>query len=204
MSIPTVEEYNNIVNNNKYKEEQRKKYLKEIRENKINKEINKNIKNIIHVINQGQKLFYVKIKNNNYLSNFEYYQIFEKLLKSFEDKGFYFIVKNSNMKINISCTLTFCDWYKIFYCNSESFEINIIPYPFENEQCIYSTKKPINLYKSEECVVCMKNKVKYYFDKCGHFCTCEICAIKLKRCPMCRKRSGIRSFSVNKKYNILN
>lgn len=44
-----------------------------------------------------------------------------------------------------------------------------------------------HVYKvSSECVVCMDAESKIVFAPCGHFCTCDICAKKLKYCCICR------------------
>ena len=40
------------------------------------------------------------------------------------------------------------------------------------------------------CKVCMEAEICFVFIPCGHFCTCENCAVNgnLKDCPICRKK----------------
>jgi hypothetical protein len=47
---------------------------------------------------------------------------------------------------------------------------------------------PFNIYKEEECVICMSNPVQYIFSQCGHACCCINCGNKIINCCVCRKR----------------
>ena len=47
-----------------------------------------------------------------------------------------------------------------------------------------------NLKEEHLCKICMENEISFVFIPCGHFITCENCAVNgdLKICPMCRKQ----------------
>jgi hypothetical protein len=44
------------------------------------------------------------------------------------------------------------------------------------------------LYENEKniCCICLSNKSNIGFEYCKHFCTCEDCAFRLEKCPLCR------------------
>jgi hypothetical protein len=44
-----------------------------------------------------------------------------------------------------------------------------------------------NIFKEEECVICMNNVVQYIFSQCGHACCCFDCGNKITKCCVCRK-----------------
>ena len=37
-----------------------------------------------------------------------------------------------------------------------------------------------------DCLICLDNPKDSVFNPCGHYVSCNNCAIKLKKCPMCR------------------
>jgi hypothetical protein len=54
-------------------------------------------------------------------------------------------------------------------------------------------KKVLKIYEDTtvvDCVICMSAGKEVVFAVCGHYCTCEACAIKIKnttkKCPICR------------------
>jgi len=50
----------------------------------------------------------------------------------------------------------------------------------------------INIYKVEDCIICMENMPNVTLAPCGHHCTCEACYNILRTkpgnwCPICRR-----------------
>lgn len=47
----------------------------------------------------------------------------------------------------------------------------------------------INIYKVEECVICLDNDPNIIFLPCGHQCCCNLCyeQLKDKKCLLCRR-----------------
>jgi len=43
-----------------------------------------------------------------------------------------------------------------------------------------------NMREMRECTVCAENPIRTVFLPCGHFVTCQHCADKLAKCPICR------------------
>ena len=43
------------------------------------------------------------------------------------------------------------------------------------------------LNEEKRCKICLDNDSEIVFRPCGHFASCNTCAISLKNCPMCRK-----------------
>lgn len=39
----------------------------------------------------------------------------------------------------------------------------------------------------QNCIICMKNKLRILLFPCLHVATCEFCAVQLEKCSMCRK-----------------
>ena len=42
----------------------------------------------------------------------------------------------------------------------------------------------------ETCVVCLYSRATACYKECGHLVCCEVCAARMQRCPLCRKRSA--------------
>lgn len=51
-------------------------------------------------------------------------------------------------------------------------------------------KKITKRVRADTCIVCMENKADVTME-CGHECCCEDCALRLDRCPMCRKKPNL-------------
>ena len=60
----------------------------------------------------------------------------------------------------------------------------------EKEQIINADQ----IFKSEECVICLTNPPNVLFCNCGHLCICEECdkTKSLKNCPICKTESKIK------------
>ena len=63
-------------------------------------------------------------------------------------------------------------------------------------------RKPINssqIFKSNECVICLTNQPNILFCNCGHICICGECGkrIKNKECPVCKTENTILRLIVN-------
>ena len=58
------------------------------------------------------------------------------------------------------------------------------------DQTKYLEDQAKNLEEGCLCKICMENEISFVFIPCGHFITCENCAVNrdLKICPMCRKQ----------------
>jgi hypothetical protein len=56
------------------------------------------------------------------------------------------------------------------------------------KEVIIPTNIPTNIFREEECVICMCNVVQYIFLQCGHACCCIECGNKIKTCCVCRKQ----------------
>ena len=55
--------------------------------------------------------------------------------------------------------------------------------------------KPSNIYKSDECVICLDNRCNRVLVPCGHALYCDNCVGKLKECSVCRTRiQGVFTF----------
>ena len=48
-----------------------------------------------------------------------------------------------------------------------------------------SASTPTN--KTDECVICMENRIDSVFSSCGHSAVCMPCGALITQCPMCRK-----------------
>ena len=60
----------------------------------------------------------------------------------------------------------------------------------ENENEVESDSEyDINVYREDECVICMENKANILFCDCGHLIVCDECYHELEndKCPKCRK-----------------
>jgi hypothetical protein len=56
-----------------------------------------------------------------------------------------------------------------------------------NLEVLDSSTDDVYIYEAcEECAVCMSNPPSIAFFPCGHFCTCEECASRLRECCLCR------------------
>ena len=55
---------------------------------------------------------------------------------------------------------------------------------YELEQC------PSNVYKIDQCVICLTNPSNIFYNPCLHFCVCSQCDDKGKfnKCPYCREK----------------
>ena len=42
----------------------------------------------------------------------------------------------------------------------------------------------------ETCVVCLYSRATACYKECGHLVCCEVCAARMQRCPLCRKKSA--------------
>lgn len=46
--------------------------------------------------------------------------------------------------------------------------------------------------ESSDCIICMSSSKSVVFGNCGHYCSCEDCANKIKnstgKCPVCRSK----------------
>ena len=42
----------------------------------------------------------------------------------------------------------------------------------------------------ETCVVCMYARSEVVYKECGHLVCCGVCAGRMDRCPLCRRRSA--------------
>jgi len=54
------------------------------------------------------------------------------------------------------------------------------------EEKIPVTNPKIRTENDMTCKVCLTNEKSVAFDPCGHVCTCERCASKIDKCPICR------------------
>ena len=71
----------------------------------------------------------------------------------------------------------------------------ILPAPNDNSDdflcatlTISQLKKEIKRLNEEKlCKICLDKSSEIVFRPCGHFASCNTCAISLKNCPMCRK-----------------
>ena len=50
------------------------------------------------------------------------------------------------------------------------------------------------IFKSDECVICLNNPSNVLFCNCGHICICEECekTRSLKNCPICKIENQIK------------
>ena len=61
---------------------------------------------------------------------------------------------------------------------------------------ISQLQKEIKRLNEEKlCKICLDKNSEIFFHPCGHFASCNTCAISLKNCPMCRKEI-VSSFRV--------
>ena len=60
----------------------------------------------------------------------------------------------------------------------------------DEEETVINTSQ---IFKSEECVICLSTKPNILFCNCGHLCLCKECnEIKnLKKCPICKTENTI-------------
>jgi len=49
-----------------------------------------------------------------------------------------------------------------------------------------SAPPPVETFISAECVICLERKCDIIFLPCGHLCSCNVCEVSLKECPLCR------------------
>jgi hypothetical protein len=42
----------------------------------------------------------------------------------------------------------------------------------------------------ETCVICMQSRSAVVYKECGHLVCCAVCAGRIDRCPICRRRSA--------------
>ena len=56
----------------------------------------------------------------------------------------------------------------------------------------YIRRFDLNIYKEDDCIICMENKSNILFCNCGHLIICESCYHKYQedKCPKCRKENG--------------
>lgn len=47
------------------------------------------------------------------------------------------------------------------------------------------------LAPGETCVVCLFSRAEMCFRECGHLVCCDVCAARVDRCPLCRRKSGV-------------
>lgn len=137
-------------------------------------EINPNYKtivimnNIIYEIKDIKSNFYNLIKSNNF-NNIEYIIKFLNVLKI-----------DSN-KIN--------EIAYIYYYNNIDYE-KIISNVLDNYENVITYKMPNKIYPLDECPICMNEKMKYIWLKCGHN-VCKNCYEILTKnqssikCPYC-------------------
>eukprot|EP00755_Sulcionema_specki_P020745 Sspe_Gene.72676::Locus_43490_Transcript_1_1_Confidence_1.000_Length_874::g.72676::m.72676 len=57
---------------------------------------------------------------------------------------------------------------------------------------VTSSNEPFEVYEAGtprgvHCVVCMDEMKNVAFTPCHHMCTCYVCAVRLKKCPLCRE-----------------
>lgn len=43
-----------------------------------------------------------------------------------------------------------------------------------------------------KCVVCLDNSIGMFFPSCGHACVCNICPLRLKKCPLCNTKGSAK------------
>jgi len=84
--------------------------------------------------------------------------------------------------------------HKFFYRVSKSY-IKIIEGETELTEDLAEAFKNIKIYENTddtECIVCMSEDKSVVFAPCGHYCSCESCAIQINhsqgKCPICRTR----------------
>ena len=97
----------------------------------------------------------------------------ETLIKKYDDLN----IQNQNQELQIQ-TLT------VQNQNFENKNNNL------EDQTKYLEDQAKNFEEERLCKICMENQISFVFIPCGHFTTCENCAVNgdLKICPMCRKQ----------------
>ena len=97
----------------------------------------------------------------------------ETLIKKYDDLN----IQNQNQELQIQ-TLT------VQNQNFENKNNNL------EAQTKYLEDQAKNFEEERLCKICMENQISFVFIPCGHFITCENCAVNgdLKICPMCRKQ----------------
>ena len=53
------------------------------------------------------------------------------------------------------------------------------------EQAILKERRLAALESEEDCCICFEKPVDLFFFECAHS-TCDLCAAKIERCPLCR------------------
>lgn len=48
----------------------------------------------------------------------------------------------------------------------------------------------VKLEPGETCVICMQSRSAVVYKECGHLVCCAVCAGRIDRCPICRRRSA--------------
>ena len=48
----------------------------------------------------------------------------------------------------------------------------------------------LKLEPGETCVICMQARSAVVYKECGHLVCCAVCAGRIDRCPICRRRSA--------------
>ena len=116
-----------------------------------------------------------------------------------------------------------CIWYGYFTFEYKNFNIILVqddrdelhtyplpkkPFKIELTICYYYSQEkilkelefyPPNVYKKDQCVICLDNTPNILFNPCLHVCVCNECEDKtiFKKCPYCRIM--IKEFSIIKK-----
>ena len=144
-------------------------------------------------------------RNDN---NYKFRQLFQHILQPFELYGWYFDVKYKFFGDDFK-TISPNIWARFTYPMNIRIEISFSPTPFKvsfftRENEIYTTPIPKEntttpstikstlsqkpkLFVSEQCVICLDQPAKYYFQKCSHLCVCNKC--RTDKCPLCRESS---------------
>lgn len=52
--------------------------------------------------------------------------------------------------------------------------------------CPATVAPPVETFISAECVICLDRKCDIIFLPCGHLCSCNVCEVNLRECPLCR------------------
>lgn len=82
------------------------------------------------------------------------------------------------------------------YLSNEEFEFNGIERHVQSQENYRLADRNVSIQKQDttastsdierECKICMDAEVNCALVECGHMCACYTCAVKLKKCPICR------------------
>ena len=100
----------------------------------------------------------------------------------------FIVFHNGNIASDINVLTSLFENTRI---DSSIFDLNFVDRDSESEnETVINTSQ---IFKSENCVICLSTKPNILFCNCGHLCLCVECnGVKnLKKCPVCKTENMI-------------